>query len=105
MCRWGDGGGEACFGVADFIKLILSIRESERQKASSPKRGKFKSKKRMLIPDCREPAREIPPMTRSCGRDLIIKASGLDGPPGPVQASTQNQNLSVLLFYVFHQLF
>ena len=29
--------------------------------------------------DCREPARAIPPMTRSCGRDLISKASGLEG--------------------------
>ena len=27
-------------------------------------------------------------MTRSCGRDLISKASGLNGPPGPAQAST-----------------
>ena len=90
MCRWGDGGGEACFGVADFIKLILSIRESERQKASSPKRGKFKSKKRMLIPDCREPAREIPPMTRSCEGDLTSKASGLEGLPGPIPHMTRS---------------
>ena len=30
----------------------------------------------------------IPPMTRSCGRVLISKASGLDGPPGPARAST-----------------
>ena len=30
----------------------------------------------------------IPPMTRSCGRDLISKASGLNGPPGPARAST-----------------
>ena len=53
---------------------------------------------------CREPAREIPPMTRSCrtrgnpwaiwpmtrscGRVLMSKPSGLNGPPGPAQAST-----------------
>ena len=56
------------------------------------------------VRDCREPAREIPPMasscrtrgnpwairpmTRSCGRVLMSKASGLDGPPGPARAST-----------------
>ena len=33
--------------------------------------------------------------------------SGLEGLPGPAQASTPNQNLSVycLLYYAFHQLF
>ena len=36
---------------------------------------------------CWEPARAILPMTRSCGRDLISKASGLKKPPGPAQAS------------------
>ena len=30
---------------------------------------------------CREPAREIPPMTKSCGRELLSKASGLKGLP------------------------
>ena len=55
------------------------------------------------IVHCREPAREIPPMTRSCRtrgtpwaiqpmtrscrRVLISKASGLDGPPGSAWAS------------------
>ena len=50
---------------------------------------------------------EIPPMTRSCGRDLLSKASGLEGPhlPDLLKHLPQNQNLSVLLFYVFHQLF
>ena len=28
---------------------------------------------------CQEPARAIPPMTRSCGRKLLSKASGLEG--------------------------
>ena len=30
----------------------------------------------------------IPPMRRSCGRDLISKGSGLDRSPGPARAST-----------------
>ena len=36
---------------------------------------------------CWEPAREIPPMTRSCGRELLSKASGLEVFPRPAQAS------------------
>ena len=40
------------------------------------------------FPGCREPAQEIPPMTRSCGRELISKASGLKGLPRLSQAST-----------------
>ena len=38
-------------------------------------------------PPCWEPAREIPPMTRSCGRELLSKASGLEVFPRPAQAS------------------
>ena len=38
--------------------------------------------------ECREPARAIPPMTRSCGRELLSKASGLKGLPRPARAST-----------------
>ena len=41
----------------------------------------------------------IPPMTRSCGRDLTSKAD-LEGPPGPARASTPKPE-SVLLLYVF----
>ena len=37
MCVSGGRWGEACCRVPDFIKLILSIRESGRQKASSAK--------------------------------------------------------------------
>ena len=37
---------------------------------------------------CLEPAWDSLPMTRSCGRDLISKASGLEGPPRPARAST-----------------
>ena len=40
-----------------------------------------------LINFCQEPAREIPPMTRSCGRELLSKASGLKGLPRPARAS------------------
>ena len=59
-------------------------------------------KQKLLM--CQEPAQEIPPMTRSCrtrgnpwairpmtrscGRVLMSKASGLNGPPGPARAST-----------------
>ena len=39
-------------------------------------------------PQCQEPARAIPAMTKSCGRDLISKASGLEGLPRPARAST-----------------
>ena len=37
------------------------------------------------VSDCREPAREIPPMTSSCRSrgNPSSKASGLDGPSGP----------------------
>ena len=52
---------------------------------------------------CREPPREIPPMTRSCGRELLSKASGLKGLPGPSRPSTWRPE-SVLLSCVFHQL-
>ena len=80
---------------------------------------------------CREPAWKILPMTSSCEGDLISKASGLEGLPGPIPPMTRscgrdlmskayqdsrdpldllehlppNQNLSVLLFCAFHQLF
>ena len=37
---------------------------------------------------CREPPRETPPMTRSCGRDLSSKASGLNRLPRLSRAST-----------------
>ena len=37
---------------------------------------------------CREPAQAIPPLTRSCERELLSKASGLEGLPRPAQAST-----------------
>ena len=38
--------------------------------------------------ECREPPWEIPPMTRSCGRELLSKASGLRGLPRFSRAST-----------------
>ena len=53
---------------------------------------------------CREPPREIPPMTRSCGRELLSKASELKGSLGFLEHLHQNQNLSVLLFHDFQQL-
>ena len=37
---------------------------------------------------CWEPAREIPPMTKSCGRELLSKASELKGLPRLSGAST-----------------
>ena len=37
---------------------------------------------------CREPAQAIPPLTRSCERELLSKASGLEGLPRPTRAST-----------------
>ena len=39
---------------------------------------------------CREPAQAIPPRTRSCGRELLSKASGLEGLPRPARGSTPN---------------
>ena len=54
---------------------------------------------------CREPAWEFPPITRSCGRALMGKASqGSRVPLDLPEHLPQNQNLSVLLFYDFHQL-
>ena len=38
--------------------------------------------------ECRKPPREFPPMTRSCGRELLSKASELKGLPRLSQAST-----------------
>ena len=53
---------------------------------------------------CREPAREVPPMTKVMWRGPEGKGeSGLEGPPGPAQAPTPKPE-SVLLFYDFHQL-
>ena len=55
---------------------------------------------------CREPAREIPPMTRSSGRDLTRKVDqDLRDPMDLLEHLPQNQNLSVLLFYVFTKAF
>ena len=71
---------------------------------------------------CQEPAREMPPMTRSCRtrgtpwadpthdkvmrRDLTSKVDqDLRDPLDLLEHLPQNQNLSVLLFYAFHQLF
>ena len=65
---------------------------------------------------CQEPAQATPPMTRSCARDhdkVMWKRSDKQDfrirgtPPPPVQLEhlSPNQNLSVLLFYVFHELF
>ena len=54
---------------------------------------------------CREPAWEFPPMTKVMWRGLICKGeSGLKGPLDLSEHLPQNQNLSVLLFYDFHQL-
>ena len=61
------------------------------------------SRNRKDAAKCWEPPREIPPMTRSCGRELLSKASGLKGFPRLSQASTPKPE-SVLLFHDFHQL-
>ena len=42
----------------------------------------------LIVISCQEPAQEISPMTRSCRRDLISKASGLEGSPGSARAAT-----------------
>ena len=55
---------------------------------------------------CQEPAREIPPMTRSCAGGLTSKADQDSRDPlDLLEHLPQNQNLSVLLFCTFHQLF
>ena len=55
---------------------------------------------------CQQPAQEIPPMTRSRGRDLTSKADQDSRDPlDLLEHLPQNQNLSVLLFCAFHQLF
>ena len=46
------------------------------------------------LDSCREPAWGIPPVTRSCGRDLMGKASQISGfPPGISWACTQKNIL------------
>jgi len=59
-----------------------------------------------IIPSCREPARESPPITRLCGRVLVGKASqnSRGAPLGLPERLLQNQSLSVLLLHDFHQL-
>ena len=57
-----------------------------RQKLSSMK-GKINNNT-IIVGDCHEPAQEIPPMTRSCGRELLSKASGLKRLPRPAQPSS-----------------
>ena len=57
---------------------------------------------------CREPAQEIPPMTRSYGGDLTGKADqDLRDSLDLLEHLPWNQSLSVycLLYYAFHQLF
>ena len=55
---------------------------------------------------CREPPREIPPMTRSCGRAMTSKADhGSRDSLDLLEHLPQNQNLSGLLFCACHQLF
>ena len=50
---------------------------------------------------CREPAQEIPPMTRSCGGELIGKADqNLGDSPGPARASTPKPKSICLLFTI-----
>ena len=56
--------------------------------------------------ECWEPAWEIPAMSRSCRRDLTGKVDQDSRDPLELlKHLPPNQNLSVLLFYVFHQLF
>ena len=63
--------------------------------------GWRQGKERYFCKDrCQEPAQAIPPMTRSCGRGLINKASGLDGPPGPARASTPETRICLSYYFV-----
>ena len=58
------------------------------------------------ISPCQELAREIPSMTRSCGGGLTSNADQESRDPlDLLEHVPQNQNLSVLLFCAFHQLF
>ena len=72
--------------------------------------GKTKGRRRrgwqsMRWLGCWKPAWEFPPMTRSCGRALTGKVSQDSRAPLDLpEHLPQNQNLSVLLFYDFHQL-
>ena len=93
-------------GRAQSLEQERGVRGWERPLGSRAQMLSFCFLNILLRPvrDCREPAREIPPMasscrtrgnpwairhmTRSCGRVLMSKASGLDGPPGPARAST-----------------
>ena len=50
---------------------------------------------------CWEPPWEIPPMTRSCGREPLSKASGLSGLPRLSQASTPKQESVFYYFMTF----
>ena len=61
----------------------------------------------LVLHQCREPVRESPPMTRSCGRVLVGKASqnSRGAPLGLPERLPQNLSLSVLLLHDFHQLF
>ena len=67
-------------GLRGDLSLFLPSPSPTGQEADLEYRGQS--------PQCQEPARAIPAMTKSCGRDLISKASGLEGLPRPARAST-----------------
>ena len=78
-------------------RVILKKRERNRER---------EIKKKRMIWGCQDPTPEIPPMTSSCGRDLTNEADQDSRDPlDLLEHLPQNQNLSVLLFCAFHQLF
>ena len=88
-----------------FSREFSKTRNQTRVSCTSCTAGKIFTTEPQEKP-CREPAWESPSMTRSCRRALMGKASqsSRGSPLDLPERLPQNQNLSVLLFYDFHQL-
>ena len=90
----GDGIPVELFKILkdDAVKVLHLIRQQiwkTQQWPQDKKESQEGQCQRMFkLPYCQEPAQKIPPMTRSCGRDLTSKAqASRDRPPGPDRAS------------------
>ena len=94
-----------CYPLLLLPSIFPSIRVFSNESALHIRWPKYWSFSFNISP-CQEPAQEIPPMTRSCGGGLMSKADQeLRDPLDLLKHLPQNQNLSVLLFCAFHQLF
>ena len=100
----GDGIPVELFKILkdDAVKVLHLIRQQiwkTQQWPQDKKESQEGQCQRMFkLPYCQEPAQKIPPMTRSCGRDLTSKVDQDSRDPlDLLEHLPQNQNLSVCL--------